>query len=181
MMDIRDTIEPSDDHLNSDFICTKEFADKIQKALDTDAELPLPPEPIQTIFKMFSGKSPIGKMESKKLIDYKERSITASTSDNEEHDSSYYSELFHYLKQAKELITECEHESLLKEWRRIYARMNEPHFSIAVVGEFTRGKSTLINRLLNSDILPIGVTPTTAMVTTQLWKPKKQPQLSDYP
>jgi len=165
MMDIRDMIKLSDDHLTNDLICTKEFADKIQKALDTDAELPLPPEPIQTILKMFSGKSPIGKMESKKHIDYKERSITASTSDNEEQDTSNYSELFHCMKQAKELITECEHESLLKEWRRIYARINEPHFSIAVVGEFSRGKSTLINRLLNSDILPIGVTPTTAMVT----------------
>lgn len=165
MMDIRDMIKLSDDHLNNDLICTKEFADKIQKALDTDAELPLPPEPIQTILKMFSGKSPIGKMELKKHIDYKERSITASTSDNGEQDTSYYSELFHCMKQAKELIIECEHESLLKEWRRIYARINEPHFSIAVVGEFSRGKSTLINRLLNSDILPIGVTPTTAMVT----------------
>lgn len=169
MMDIRDTIEPFDDHLNSDLICTKEFADNIQKALDTDAELPLPPEPIQTIFKMFSGKSPIGKMESKKLIDYKERSITTSTSDNEEHDTSYCSEVFHYMKQANELITECKHESLLEEWRRIYARMNKPHFSIAVVGEFSRGKSTLINRLLNSDVLPIGVTPTTAMVTRVLY------------
>ena len=34
--------------------------------------------------------------------------------------------------------------------------------SIAIVGEFNAGKSTLINALMGEDIVPMGVLPTTA-------------------
>src|ERR671935_1884526 len=36
---------------------------------------------------------------------------------------------------------------------------------VAVIGEFKRGKSTLINALLGEDVLPTGVTPVTAVPT----------------
>src|SRR5579871_4213508 len=39
------------------------------------------------------------------------------------------------------------------------------HFTLLVLGEFKRGKSTLINRLLGADVLPVGAAPTTAVVT----------------
>lgn len=38
-------------------------------------------------------------------------------------------------------------------------------FTIAVVGEFSRGKSTFINELLQEEILPVGNLPTTAVLT----------------
>lgn len=38
-------------------------------------------------------------------------------------------------------------------------------FTVGFVGEFSRGKSTLINRLLGTDILPVAVLPTTALMT----------------
>lgn len=37
-------------------------------------------------------------------------------------------------------------------------------YTVAVVGEFNRGKSTLINALLGMPVLPADVTPTTATV-----------------
>lgn len=40
-------------------------------------------------------------------------------------------------------------------------RWQFPGFRLAFVGEFSRGKSTLINRLLGQDLLPVGVRPTT--------------------
>ena len=40
-------------------------------------------------------------------------------------------------------------------------RWQLPGFRLAFVGEFSRGKSTLINRLLGRDLLPIGARPTT--------------------
>nr|VFK26235.1 MAG: Dynamin family protein [Candidatus Kentron sp. MB] len=43
--------------------------------------------------------------------------------------------------------------------------LEEGAFSIAVVGEFKRGKSTFINALLGSSTLPTDVMPTTASVT----------------
>ncbi|QLE59051.1 dynamin family protein [Nostoc sp. TCL26-01] len=41
-----------------------------------------------------------------------------------------------------------------------------PGFRLAFVGEFSRGKSYLINRLLDRNILPEGVLPTTATLTS---------------
>ena len=38
-------------------------------------------------------------------------------------------------------------------------------FTLLVLGEFKRGKSTLINTLLGSDTLPVGAAPTTAVLT----------------
>lgn len=38
-------------------------------------------------------------------------------------------------------------------------------FTVAVVGEFNNGKSTLVNRLLERELLPTGTLPTTALLT----------------
>ena len=43
-------------------------------------------------------------------------------------------------------------------------RITEHKFSIAVVGEFKRGKSTFINALLGKEILPADIAPATAVV-----------------
>lgn len=40
--------------------------------------------------------------------------------------------------------------------------IEKDHYSIMVVGEFKHGKSTFVNALLGQDIMPRGVTPTTA-------------------
>jgi len=37
--------------------------------------------------------------------------------------------------------------------------------SVVVLGEFNHGKSTLLNALLGADVLPVGITPTTAVIT----------------
>jgi ribosome biogenesis GTPase A len=44
-------------------------------------------------------------------------------------------------------------------------RVEEGRFYIACVGQFKRGKSTLINALIGSPILPVGVLPVTSLVT----------------
>ena len=46
------------------------------------------------------------------------------------------------------------------------ARVREDRFNLVVLGEFKRGKSTLINALLERDVLPTGVVPLTSVVTT---------------
>ena len=43
-------------------------------------------------------------------------------------------------------------------------RLKADEFNVAVVGEFNRGKSTLINALLEKRVLPDGIRPTTAVV-----------------
>ncbi len=76
------------------------------------------------------------------------------------------------LMAARVLVDGGESEILLKEWRRLFARINEPHFLVGVVGEFSRGKSTLINRLLEAEILPVGSIPTTALATRVCYSPE---------
>ncbi len=44
----------------------------------------------------------------------------------------------------------------------VLKRLTEDNFSVAIIGEFKRGKSTLINALLGKDVLPMDVLPTTA-------------------
>jgi small GTP-binding protein len=45
-------------------------------------------------------------------------------------------------------------------------RVAEDRFNLVVLGEFKRGKSTLINALLGRNVLPTGVLPLTSVVTT---------------
>jgi GTP-binding protein EngB required for normal cell division len=44
-------------------------------------------------------------------------------------------------------------------------RVLHRRFNVAVVGEFNRGKSTLVNALLGADVVPTGVLPLTSVVT----------------
>jgi GTP-binding protein EngB required for normal cell division len=44
-------------------------------------------------------------------------------------------------------------------------RLDEGRFFVAVLGQFKRGKSTLINALAGSELLPTGVAPVTSVVT----------------
>ncbi|HEX7180754.1 MAG TPA: dynamin family protein [Thermoanaerobaculia bacterium] len=76
------------------------------------------------------------------------------------------------VEEVRRLVNASGSEVLLREWRRLWARINEPHFSVAVVGELSRGKSTLINRLLDAEVLPSGPLPTTAVLTRVCYAPE---------
>jgi GTP-binding protein EngB required for normal cell division len=52
-----------------------------------------------------------------------------------------------------------------EEARDLAARVSEGRFYVACVGQFKRGKSTLINALVGQAILPVGFTPVTAVPT----------------
>ncbi|MCA1843669.1 MAG: dynamin family protein, partial [Actinobacteria bacterium] len=53
------------------------------------------------------------------------------------------------------------------------ARLERGRFLISVVGEFKRGKSTLLNALLGLDLLPTGVLPLTAVATEVAYGPQR--------
>ena len=50
--------------------------------------------------------------------------------------------------------------------RDLFARLAEDRFNLAVVGRFSRGKSTLMNAMLGMDRLPTGVVPLTSVITS---------------
>ncbi len=61
--------------------------------------------------------------------------------------------------------TELCAEPVAVEARELSARVSEGRFYVACVGQFKRGKSTLINALIGEPILPAGYIPVTAVPT----------------
>jgi hypothetical protein len=50
--------------------------------------------------------------------------------------------------------------------RDLLARLAADRFRLAVIGQFSRGKSTLMNALLGGAYLPMGALPMTSVITT---------------
>ncbi len=63
-------------------------------------------------------------------------------------------------------------DSLSKSLDEVLQKTATDGFKVAVVGEFKRGKSTLINALLGKKILPADVMPTTAAINMVTYGPK---------
>jgi hypothetical protein len=55
--------------------------------------------------------------------------------------------------------------------RKLDERVASDAFRVMVVGEFKRGKSTLINAMLGADVLPAYARPATAVLTELRWAP----------
>src|SRR5688500_10440559 len=48
-------------------------------------------------------------------------------------------------------------------------KLEAERFHLVVLGEFNHGKSTFVNAMLGADILPTGITPTTASINHVIW------------
>lgn len=72
------------------------------------------------------------------------------------------SELTECLSQLKEYSEEVGLEHTAKSIGETVEKIAHEHFEVAIVGEFKRGKSTLINALLGQEVLPADVLPATA-------------------
>jgi len=54
-----------------------------------------------------------------------------------------------------------------EEWlRELFVRLAEDRFNLVVVGRFSRGKTSLMNAILGTTRLPIGMVPVTSVITT---------------
>src|ERR1700691_5606755 len=63
------------------------------------------------------------------------------------------------------LATEFGAQQIASTARTIANRISEGRFYVACVGQFKRGKSTLLNALIGRAILPAGVIPVTSVPT----------------
>lgn len=66
------------------------------------------------------------------------------------------------LGQLQEYASSLNLENTAKSISDIISKAVDDHFEVAIVGEFKRGKSTLINALLGQEVLPADVLPATA-------------------
>ncbi len=69
------------------------------------------------------------------------------------------------LDQLALLAEACQAVTLAREARRWAERTRDNRFYVACLGQFKRGKSTLINALVGERLLPSGVAPVTSVVT----------------
>ena len=72
------------------------------------------------------------------------------------------SELTDCLNQLKDYSLELDLQNTAKSIADTIEKVAEENFEVAIVGEFKRGKSTLINALLGEEVLPADVLPATA-------------------
>lgn len=70
------------------------------------------------------------------------------------------------LARIAELATDLGSASLAAEARSLTERIADRRFYVACVGQFKRGKSSLLNALLGEPLLPTGVVPVTSVITT---------------
>ena len=66
------------------------------------------------------------------------------------------------LRKLREFSTKLDLGGNVSAIDEILERLSQDTFRVAIVGEFKRGKSTVINALLGKNILPVDVLPTTA-------------------
>jgi len=55
--------------------------------------------------------------------------------------------------------------AIAREAKALAERVRDGLFYVACIGQFKRGKSTLLNALLGEEVVPVGVVPVTAVVT----------------
>jgi len=77
------------------------------------------------------------------------------------------------IKDAKQLF--ASYEITGRELSRVCAleeKLENQKLTVSVIGQFKRGKSALVNSILEDKILPVGIVPVTAVVTTVEYGPK---------
>ncbi len=69
------------------------------------------------------------------------------------------------LGRLAEIAGELDEASVATDLQQLIARVNEGRFYVACIGQFKRGKSTLLDALVGEPVLPTGVVPVTAVPT----------------
>jgi predicted GTPase len=69
------------------------------------------------------------------------------------------------LRQLEHLAHELEAHAIADEAHALAERASQGRFYVACIGQFKRGKSTLLNALVDTEVLPTGTVPVTSVVT----------------
>jgi GTP-binding protein EngB required for normal cell division len=78
------------------------------------------------------------------------------------------------LRSIKHSFKEHNLSSGEEEIQGLLVKLAEDRFNLAVVGQFKRGKSTLMNAIIGRDLLPTGLLPLTSAITTLRYGPQEK-------
>lgn len=65
-------------------------------------------------------------------------------------------------------------ETRVKLCEELMVKLAEDRFTLAVLGQFKRGKSSLMNAIIGRELLPVGVLPLTSAITILRYGPKER-------
>ena len=71
-----------------------------------------------------------------------------------------------------EALKQSGDETRFKQGEELMAKLAEDRFTLAVVGQFKRGKSSLMNAVIGRELLPVGVLPLTSAITILRYGPE---------
>ena len=77
----------------------------------------------------------------------------------------------HYLR---EMLHQRKSERRDARCQALMAKLVEDHFTLAVLGQFKRGKSSLMNAIIGRPLLPTGVLPLTSAITVLRFGPQER-------
>ena len=83
-------------------------------------------------------------------------------------------ELAGLIREGSSAAWKAEHETLQRDFESLLQRLAEDRFYLTFAGQFSRGKSTLLNAMVGMDRLPTGVIPVTSVITAVSYNPRER-------
>lgn len=78
------------------------------------------------------------------------------------------------LRIVRESLTTLGREKAERQFGDLMVKLAEDRFTLAVLGQFKRGKSSLMNAIIGSELLSTGVLPTTSAITVLRYGPEER-------
>lgn len=78
------------------------------------------------------------------------------------------------VRSLRRFFTDRKNDKVASECQELMVKLAEDRFTLAVLGLFKRGKSSLMNAIIGRDLLPTGILPLTSAITVLRFGPKEQ-------
>lgn len=75
------------------------------------------------------------------------------------------------LRAVKQFLEARGEDARVEQCQALFVKLAEDRFNLAVLGQFKRGKSSLMNAIIGRDLLPTGLLPLTSAITTLCYGP----------
>lgn len=83
-------------------------------------------------------------------------------------------ELGSLLRAALQYFEDNKAQASMEQCQSLLVKLAEDRFNLAVVGQFKRGKSSLMNAVIGRELLPTGLLPLTSAITTLRYGPQER-------